>query len=161
MFNIYCSSFYGSNLWNLFGKNCERVYTARNNACRLTFNVPRTTHRYLIETFSKCQHPKVFLYSRFLKYHETLTKCNKPAVRGLANLFKSDLRTVYGNNLHKISVECGSNIDQLSAWTIKDKMTYFKVPEHEKWRQEFIGELLDVGTLKTFQLGTYVWYVEH
>lgn len=22
-------------------------------------------------------------------------------------------------------------------------MTYFIVPEHEKWRQEFIGELLD------------------
>ena len=130
-------------MWNLFEKSCERIYTAWNTACRMIFKVPRTTHRYLIETISKCTDPRVFLFSRFVKFHQTVTECEKPAIRTLANLFKSDLRTVYGNNLHIISEECDTVTEDLSGYIIKTKMNYFDTPEREKWRHGILTELLD------------------
>ena len=146
MFNIYCSSFYASSLWDIFGKGVERVFTAWNNACRQTYKVPRTSHRYLIETISKSTHPRVFLSSRFVKFHLSLTEYTKPAIRTLANLFKNDLRTVYGNNLHQISLECNAQVGDLSPGTVKTRMKYFKTPENEEWRHGVLEELLDAST---------------
>ena len=90
MYEIYCSSFYGSNLWKLSGSSCERIYTAWNTACRILFKIPRTSHRYLIEPISQSTHPRVFLSSRFVKYHMTLINSNKSAIRCLANLVKNE-----------------------------------------------------------------------
>ena len=63
IYEIYCQSFYGSNLWNLFGSKCDRIFKSYNVNVRQTFNVPRETHRYLIEQISENIHPKVFLSS--------------------------------------------------------------------------------------------------
>ena len=72
-----------------------------------------------------------------------MTECEKPAIRLLANLFKDDLKTVYGMNLHRISKECDTVIEDLSGYSIKTKMNYFNTPEEEKWRHEILTELLD------------------
>ena len=44
---IYNSHFYGSNLWNLFA--IDDVYIAWNNVVRMVFDLPRSTHRCLLE----------------------------------------------------------------------------------------------------------------
>ena len=59
--NISAASFYGSSLWDLYSKGCERIYAAWNVAIRICFNVDRSTHRYLIEELSDSIHPKVML----------------------------------------------------------------------------------------------------
>ena len=41
----------------------SKLYTAWNTAIRILFNVPRDTHRYLIESFSQCLHVKSMLAS--------------------------------------------------------------------------------------------------
>ena len=64
LYEIYTQSFYGSNLWDLFGSNCDKIYRAYNVTVRQTFKVPRETHRYLIELISECIHPKVFQISK-------------------------------------------------------------------------------------------------
>ena len=67
--NLYATSFYGSNLWNLFSKECERIYTSWNIAMRQCYNLNRTTHRYLIESVTGALHPKVLLCSRYSGLH--------------------------------------------------------------------------------------------
>ena len=47
--NIYAVSFYGSSLLDIFSAECERVFAAWNVAVCHAWNVPNTTHRYLIE----------------------------------------------------------------------------------------------------------------
>ena len=47
LYNKYVSSFYGSNLWNLFCHETEKVYSAYNISIRQAFRVPFNTHRYL------------------------------------------------------------------------------------------------------------------
>ena len=107
------------------------------------------THRYFIEIMSNCLHPQVLLCSRFFKFTTTLQNCNKPPVRLLANLYKDDLRTVYGQNLNSISKMCDTSITELTPHLIKTEMQYCNVPQAENWRIPLLMELLDIRDEKS------------
>ena len=62
--NIYCCSFYASSFCDLSFLCVSKLYIAWNSAIRILFNVPRDTHRYLIESISQCLHVKTMLASR-------------------------------------------------------------------------------------------------
>ena len=96
LFEKYCLSFYGSNLWDLFSKEVDKIYKSWNVSIRIAHEVPRNTHCYFIEPLSQCHHVKTLLCSRFVKFHQTLIDCSKPSVRILAQLSKNDTSTVYG-----------------------------------------------------------------
>ena len=84
------------------------------------------------------------LCSRFLKFHETVTKSKKESVSLLANISRIDEKTVYKRNLTKIANECNVKIDKLTATIVKNKMNYCQIPEQELWRIPFIHNLLKV-----------------
>ena len=54
--NIYCTSFYGSNLWDLYSKDVDRIFKSWNVTVRNVLKLPFTTHRYLIEPLDLCVH---------------------------------------------------------------------------------------------------------
>ena len=60
LINIYATSFYGSNCYNMYSNSCDRLYRAWNVAVRQVYKVDRTSHRYLIEAISETLHPKSF-----------------------------------------------------------------------------------------------------
>ena len=74
LYNIYCCSFYGSSIWDL---GVPKLYTAWNTAIRILFNVPRDTHRHLIESISQCLHVKTMLASRCVSFYETIEASSK------------------------------------------------------------------------------------
>ena len=140
--NIYAVSFHGSGLWDLFSSNCERVYKAWNVAVRMAWNVPRTTHRYLIEGISGCLHPKAMLASRLVKFAQQLRSSTKMGVRVLASLAVSDQRCVLGRTMMRLSRECSTNMSALTPALVKENFSYNENPE-ERWRLGPILELLD------------------
>ena len=144
IYEIYCQGFYGSNLWNLFGSKCDRIFKSYNVNVRQTFNVPRETHRYLIEQISENIHPKVFLSSRFVKFNSSLNNCNKISMRILSRLYEKDLRTVYGKNLAEICSSCNVSKEEITPNLVKNQMRYFPLPENEKWRIPALIDLLNV-----------------
>ena len=144
LIEIYTESFYGSNIWNLFGPSCDKIYRAFNVTVRMTFQVPRETHRYLVESISECLHPKVFLSSRLVKFISSLNNCNKVSIRILAKLYQHDLRTIIGNNLSEISRTCNISKENLTPGAVKHGMSYFPPPETEEWRAPVIHDLLNV-----------------
>ena len=75
--NIYATSFYGSSLWDIFSKECEKIYNSWNVAIRICYQVDRCTHRYLIEELSESLHPKVMLCSRYVSFQQALLRCDK------------------------------------------------------------------------------------
>ena len=143
LYEVYSASFYGSNLWNLFGDDCQRLYRSWNIAIRIACKVPRTTHCYLIEEMSHCLHPVTMLCSRFVKFHQTNMKCRKPVIKLLVNLYRDDLRTVYGRNLHAIAGLCDSSVIDICPRVVKAKVRYRKIPEEERWRVPIMREMLD------------------
>lgn len=142
LYNVYTSSFYGSNLYNLFDKSCTRLYSAWNCAVRQAFHVNNRTHRYLIKTISQSLHPMVFLSSRFIKFAQSMELSKKPSVRLLSNLFKHDKRTTFGQNWSAISKHCLVPVQELTPHVVKANMNYFPIPEQEKWRESLVLELL-------------------
>ena len=73
-------------------------------------------------------------------------------MRFLARLSENDQRTVFGQNLKKISKECKTVFPTKNE--VKKKMKYFEVPDSEKFRiglmKDLIGCKLDRLTLPDF-----------
>ena len=138
--NIYCVSFHGSCLWNLYSNSCEKLYKTWNVAIRQAWSVPFNTHRYLIEEISESLHPKVMLSSRLVGFRDALLSSPKYRIRVLANLRIGDKGTLIGHNLRKISIECKNEI--LTTGKVKKLMRYHRVPEVEKWRLSPLKEIL-------------------
>ena len=110
LYDKYACSFYGSNLYNLFCHETERIYCAFNVAIRQAYSLPFNAHRYLIEPLLERPHLKIQLCSRFVKFVNSNDNCNKPVIRLLSALCKSDNRTTYCNNLFNIANECNLKI---------------------------------------------------
>ena len=146
--NIYAASFYGSSLWDLFSKECEKIYASWNVAIRICFNVDRCTHRYFIEELSESLHPKVMLCSRYISFKEALLKCDKFPVKFMARLKMCDQRTVFGRSLSQISHQCGGAETIPSKTSVNKNMKYYPVPATESWRPSLLKNLLEVRSNK-------------
>ena len=105
---MYLIDFYGSNLWNLYDKSTEKFYTTWNKMIRNVFNLPFNTHRYLIEPISGINHLKTMLTDRFIKFHDSILKCEKNITRNLAILQAKDCRSDFGRNIYSICREKGT-----------------------------------------------------
>jgi len=64
---------------------CFKLCTAWNTAIRILFNVPRDTHRYLIESISQRLHVKTMLASRSVSFYDTIKASSKLCIRFLSN----------------------------------------------------------------------------
>ena len=141
--NIYCTSFHGSGLWDLFCRESDSLLKSWNVSMRLACRVPLTTHRYLVESISGCLHLQVMLASRLVKFLGSLKGSNKLGIRLLAGISEFDMRTVLGRNISKIAAEVGAPVVGLTPGMVKDKMKYLRVPDDEAWRVPVLKELMD------------------
>jgi hypothetical protein len=85
------------------------------------------------------------LYSRFIKFANSIYKSSKPAVKFLFSLAASDVRSVTGSNLRSILVTTGVQVipGVSKAGQVK-KYKLFVVPEEEKWKIPLLHSLLSV-----------------
>lgn len=114
---------------------------------RINFNIPRNTHKFLIEPISQSSHLKIKLVKRFINFAKALSKCEKPHIKYLHNIQKNDLRSVYGRNCRNISAE--SKVDSILEASHLD-ISYEKIPPEEEYRISLIQELLDMRSVKLF-----------
>ena len=110
---------------------------------RDAFNLPRLSHRYLIEEISEHLHLKVMLSSRFYGFHQSLMKCQKVGVRYLCSLSTNNCRTVHCKNLHSICEAVNSTVDSLTQGRIKKEMKFFEAPEDQYWKVAVIKDLME------------------
>ena len=95
---------------------------------RITFQVPRTTHRYLIESISGQLHLKVMLASRLIKFLGSLKTSSKLGVRFLAGISERDMRRVMDINVSNIATETGNEASALTL-CLKVKMKHHREPD--------------------------------
>ena len=143
-YDKYACSFYGSNLYNLFCHETEKIYGAFNVSVRQAYQLPFNAHRYLIQPLLSRPHIKTQLCSRFVKFVQNNDNCSKPVIRLLSSLCKNDNRTTYCKNLVNIALECNSNMSNLSSIDVKNNMSYFPVPVDQEWRVDLLLSLLNI-----------------
>ena len=65
---IYCTSFYGSSLWDLNSVKARQMYSAWDYSVKLVWNCPRWTRTYFVQQLLCCGFPsaRVDIQSRFV-----------------------------------------------------------------------------------------------
>ena len=79
LYNIYTCDFYGSNLWDLYSRDVQKLLNSWNIAIRILFDLP-------IEPISNVPHIKTVLCTRFVQFVTSLLNCQKLCIRLLVDL---------------------------------------------------------------------------
>ena len=142
----YACNVYGSNTWDLFSSDCQRLFRSFNVAVRTIFNLPRTTHRYIVESLIDSSHLYVQLLSRYVTFSKSLLENDAFEVRFLAQCCISDKRSILAKSLYRIADETkfSGHITDLSASYVKKKLRYASIPDTEKWRIDVIQEMCNI-----------------
>ena len=106
------------------------------------FDIPRTTHRYLVQPITEVPHIKTILIRRFLSFLHQLQNCPKQIVGNLLNLIKYDVNSTTGANLKQISILCGINTNDLNI-SDANLIEYFPISDDEKWRIGILRDIID------------------
>ena len=102
----HCSTFYGSNLWDLAANETQKVFNLWNSSVRDIYNLPRTARTYLIENVCSIHHGfRLDILSRFQNFAKSLFNCLIAPIRILAAMLRSDVRSVFGQNIAFIAKE--------------------------------------------------------
>ena len=107
------------------------------------FDLPRTTHRYLIEPISEKPHIQFTIMKRFLKFCEQLRTSKKSVLRSMISQCEKDTTTRTGHNLRTIMLLTNScSLIQMNQTDITSQ-TYKNIPDGEGWRVHLVKELIE------------------
>jgi hypothetical protein len=140
--SIYFTSFYGSNLWDLYGEATRKLYVTWNETVKHCFDLPFATHRYILQDIVSLPHVRTCLIRRFIKFYSTLKDCSKLEVRNLFDIQRFDFRSSFGSNCRNLCQEFNAiQVDNISREEVDMPI---KTPVTERWRIPFIKELTDI-----------------
>ena len=137
---IYYTSMYGSNLWDLFSNSANKLFTSWNVLIRSTYNLPYATHRYILYNLCDIPHLRVALIKRFIRFYNKLQLCFKPEIVHLFNLQKSNHRSAFGSNCIKICDEY--NVTNINFVERKQVSMPIKISDSQKWRVPLLYDLM-------------------
>ena len=147
LINIYGTSFYGSVLWDLGGTAADSLFASWNSFVRMTWNLPNTTHRYLIEEVSEFSHIQAILSQRYLGFMHSLINSKKKCLSELARKMIFDQGSNSGQNINLIALSAGYtryNVMKMSPSCVANAIKYCPVPKESKWKIAFLKELMSV-----------------
>ena len=141
---VYNGSFYGSILWDLYGKESTMLYSTWNVSIRQMLRLDRATHRYLIEPLSGMDHLKNSLIKRFISFTEKMSSSKKGVINNVYPIISSDCRSTTGKNLRKTMLTCNKRrVCDLTSNDAKS-IVFQPTPPEEAWRLSFIKELIEI-----------------
>ena len=131
---VYVSSFYGSILFDLYGGEAEKIFRCWNTALKLVWQVPRTTHGYLVENLlgKSCSSLRNSILTRFIKFARTLAINSSKEIATLAGLCMADARSTLGKNVRNISLETCRDARWSSPCQFQGRFRKIPVPELEQ-----------------------------
>ena len=128
-----------------YGKKANKLYNQWNVLVRTLWDVPRETHRNLIETLSDTTHIKNILLSRFVSFTKTLLTHEKESVRYLAYKSLFNTETSSKKTLRRVKIETKCDVLTLSKSILKEKLPLFKeLSPEDYWKPNIIKELVVV-----------------
>ena len=142
--NIFNSYFYGSCLWNLFGKEAIRLEKTWNVSQRIMLGLPRQAHRYFIEPLSSTKHIRFALMERYIKFAKTMEASEKMVLRKIFQSVKRDCRSTTGENLRNLmKLTMKTDVDEIEIGSTH-KLVYNQIPSGEEWKVDFAEELVEI-----------------
>ena len=105
----YCSDFYGSMLWNLYGEEAGKYFRCWNTCTKLVWDLPRQTHTYFVDNLLSCDHPSIRsqVLGRYVKFVRSLLSSPSKEVAVVAREAGMDASSRIGLNILNIRLETG------------------------------------------------------
>ena len=145
---VYCTSYYGSMLWDFRGVGATQFFNAWTTAIKLTWDCPRATRTYLVQKVLACESmsAKSEILSRFCKFFQGLCSSPSREVAILANLVARDIRSPTGSNIQLIAGLTESDPWTVGPTTIRSKLTDSEeapVEDMDMWRLKYLSLLFE------------------
>ena len=142
--NIFNTSFYGSQIWDLFDFEAERVEKTWNVSQRIFLKLPRNSHRFFIEPLSGTRHIRFAMLKRFVNFIQMMASSSKRVLRFLLMQVKHDCRSTTGRNLRKIMLLLNkTNKDTITKDDLNNQV-YVNVPSNDEWKVNIAKEIVDI-----------------
>ena len=86
--NVYAGHWYGAMLWDIYGEKCAQLCRSCSTCVKLTYDVPRSTHTFLVDNVLARDFltVKQLLVGRFVKFFGRLRKSISREVQVVANI---------------------------------------------------------------------------
>ena len=111
---------------------------------RLMLDLPRGTHRRMIEPLSRVTHIKFILVKRFLSFLQQIKNSTKNATKFLLDSILLDANSVTGSNLRNILLMTDkASIHHLVPDDVLN-MRYHQIKESEVWKISIIEEIIEI-----------------
>ena len=144
----YCTSVYGSNLYNFDSNEFSMICSAWKTGVKLTWGVHRGCRTYLVQhVLAPDVTPlRVNLLLRFRTFFRSLLTSPSLEVQVAARLASRDIRSTVGSNLAVLRKESGgldpwtSSPGQLKAALLRAQTV--EVPPVDAWRVPYLSRLL-------------------
>jgi hypothetical protein len=137
---VYSAHFYGAMLWDLYGELSGQVYRSWNTCVKLVWDLPRSTHNYLVEqTLAKDSSVRKRILLQYASFLQRLGKSVSGEVRVMSRIAAADVQSVTGKNCY--------NMINLDPWTqpvrsfAKDYKMY-ETPAQDTWRSSLLLSLM-------------------
>ena len=142
---LYNNHWSGSSCWQYDDKVFQQMVNSYNVNTRIVYNVPRDCHCWITEEISGGRHAKQQIYSRYIKFVNTLANNSRECVRSLFRYVIDDVRSQVGSNLRKIFIDSGLLI--VPGQTMPSALsnyTVYPAPEGEEYRIPLIQSLREI-----------------
>ena len=103
LFQQYCMSLYGSQLWPLWNRNIGDLCTKWNIALRRVLDLPFRTHRDLLPLIAGQKPMEISLHCRLIKFYRTIDNSENSIVKYISNYCVTSPSSKMGANLRLIS----------------------------------------------------------
>ena len=141
--NIFNTSMYGCVLWDLFGKEAERLEKTWNISQRLMLGLPRESHRYLIEPVSGTTHIIFHLHKRFVTFVGSLKNSKKLPLRVLCDEIIQNSCSTTGSNIRHLMLRYDAGTFEELRIKIRKSPPYKTATEADLWKIEAVRDLTE------------------
>jgi hypothetical protein len=144
--SVYCSSFYGSCLWDLGGDKAKQLYTAWNTSVKLVWGLPQQTRTYFLQQLISCRFSsaKVDILIHFVKFFHVQCSASYQ-VQVISRLLSRDMLSVTGKNLRLVQEMTQLNPFTASRARLRAALEVGElvdIPPLYQWRLPYLSSLL-------------------
>ena len=140
----YACSFYGSNLFDLYGPAAGRLYRAWQVSVRDAWDVPRQTRTYLVDHLLSGHYPHIrqLILRRFISFVKGLTSSMNPIISALSYWGVQTRLSTAGRNFANIREEFKINPLQCKPGALN--VLKREIPEQMEDNLELLDSLLKI-----------------
>ena len=133
LFNKYCTSFYGSQLYPLYNDSMQAIYCAWRVAVRKVWRVPNITHCSLLPYLAGCMDIKLWFAKRCINFIKNTCKSDNLVVKTIVNMGLNGSHSVIGGNKRYLENNfsfCVNNVNK--SWSDIYSENLARTAEHIK-----------------------------